>query len=115
MSKKNSKKINCYTSIKRLYYEFEQISSSDESDFEFDKFNSGKLKEKKFPAPMFKRSKRQGMCLCSDDDSKSEISADETTTKEQTTTKTMPKRPTNTSNLIPIEGDKVLDDFIKNI
>lgn len=48
-------------------------TSSSESDTPlFEKLESGIKKEKKFPRPTLKRSKRQGMCMCSGDEKSSQ-------------------------------------------
>lgn len=94
--------INNYTGVKRLYFEFSLVSSSDESDFDFEVFNSGMpKKEKKLPEPTLKRSKRQGMCLCSGDESKSECSETEKDTKSiKPIAKKRVKNEDNNSNLV---------------
>ena len=47
MSKKTIRAMNCYTSTKRLYFEFAAISSSDDSEFDFETFNSNTSTPKK--------------------------------------------------------------------
>lgn len=113
----SKKPINNYTAAKRLYFEFALMSSSDDSDFDFEAFNSGqKKKEKKPTEPLLKRSKREGMCLCSGDDSKSESSQTEKIPKSEPKkmSQKIVKSNNDNENLIQIKDDEIVDDFVKN-
>ena len=105
-----------YTGAKRLYFEFALMSSSDDSEFDFEAFNSGQpKKEKKYSGPKLKRSKREGMCLCSGDDTSSESSQTEQKIPEaKYSAKDANKSYKDIKNLIEIKEDKILDDFVKN-
>ena len=112
----SKKQINMYTGPKRLYFEFSLMSSSDDSEFDFEAFNSGqRKKEKKSLEPKLKRSKRQGMCLCPGDDTSSDSSQTEQKKPEaKNLTKDTNKKNNDSKNLIEIKEDKILDHFVKN-
>ena len=71
------------------------LDSSDDSES-----NSEYLSKEK---PTLKRSKRQGMCLLSDDPSQSSVSEDEHYSGVE-----------DPNNLVSLEDDKVLEMFIMN-
>lgn len=115
MSKKKVKVQDSYTTKKRLYADVASLSSTDESEFDFETFNSGKVREKKFPKPTLKRSKREGMCLCSGDDTHSEMSeAEQSQSLKKCKFIKKPEQNYCQKNLITLTDDKLLEDFIKN-
>lgn len=113
-------KINNYTGPKRLSYEFKLMSSSEESEeFDFEAFNSGQppKRTKKQTKPTLKRSKREGMCMLSGDESKSESSQTEQFQEKlrvESPKNSKIKKKEESKNLISIKDDKIIDTFIKN-
>ena len=65
-----------------------------------DSFEKRIFRKKKLPKPTLKRSRRQGMCMLTEDDSQSE--------------QEIPKKTKCNSNLVPMGDDPVLDEFIRN-